>query len=111
MEAPAGHHLIRIGQFWSLEDSVGQQGHILKILGIYINGLINIRKWVPLIPTTTRLPEILLFIDDETEIRNGYILRFLESVEVQAPQTSSPSHPSETDSFELSLDQNNPLPT
>jgi len=56
-DAPAGDRSIRIGQFWSLEDEGGLNGHILEILGVLPNGLINIRKWIPLIPRTTWLPD------------------------------------------------------
>jgi hypothetical protein len=56
-DAPAGDRSIRIGQFWSLEDEGGLNGYILEILGVLPNGLINIRKWIPLIPRATWIPD------------------------------------------------------
>jgi len=52
-----------------------------------------------------------LYIDDEPEIRSGYIQRSLESEEVLAPPTSSPSHTFKGEVYRPFLDQNNPLPT
>jgi len=54
--APAWHRSIRIGRFWSVEDADGQQGHLLEVLGISTTGLINIRRWISLIPRATWLP-------------------------------------------------------
>jgi len=51
-EPPSGHRHIKTGQSWSLELESGAQGHILEILGITLQGLVNVRHWVPLIPRT-----------------------------------------------------------
>jgi len=68
IEAPAGHRTIRIGQFWSLEDFEGLHGHILEILGIYINGLGSLISGNGY-PSSLRrhgYRKILPFTDDET---------------------------------------------
>jgi len=52
LKPPSGHRFIKTGQFWSLEQKSGAHGHILEILGITLQGLVSVRRWVPLIPRT-----------------------------------------------------------
>ena len=45
-----------MGQFWSTEKTQGAEGHLIEILGLTTLGMINGRRWTPLIPRDTCFP-------------------------------------------------------
>jgi len=90
-DTPAGHRILSVGQFWSLENAKGLHGHVLEILGVTPLGLVNLRRWILLIPRTTWLPENVTLHRRERKTNYGSTLRPLDSVEALALQYFFPS--------------------